>query len=743
MIRRARRAWRVVVVALIATTTLLALPAGAAAHAFLQSSSPAENSTVTEAPAEVRMTFTEPLERLYTKAALFDVQGRPIATEDAYIGDQPNELILPLPEDLANGTYTVQWRNISAADGHPETGFFAFTVGPAGTAIIPSPPPTIDTASGGTTLGSAGRWLTFAGLTAAIGALAGWLWVVRPAMLEMPVTVHRSIGRRLRRLALGGVAVAGLGSLLLLVGQATAGGGGLGLGAIGDLLIDTRFGHLWLARMVLLGGLAAVLMPGALWCEPVPRRRATTALAVGGLALVPISLNSHAAAQPTGVPAAVAADWLHLAAAAVWIGGLMALIAGFVLTRGVPGTQRQRAYATAIPRFSTLAIIAVVTLSLTGLYASVLHVGTPRALLETAYGRALVIKLLLILPLLVLGALNLRVIGPAMLRRPRARFHFARAIMAETLLGVAILLVVGVLTGLPPGRDALAIGTSGQSQLRFNEGGIRATVQVTPGTVGLNRYTVDATTKGRPLASDTQVLLRIARGDEIEGVREVPLSPSELPGRFEAQGQELSVVGTWDITLILRQADAADWQASGRFDAGQGGVVHQHDSGIPRFDGLWAGVAMLMLGGTVALVVVGARRKRAGLLEMGALFGVTAALSLGLSLRTGPVEAATNPLPRTAESVAIGRELYVANCTACHGVDGHGDGPQAAFLTPPPADLYADHVDDHPDSQIYDWIRDGFPGSAMPGYGDQLSETEIWHLVNYVRSLRHGVEGGS
>lgn len=61
----------------------------------------------------------------------------------------------------------------------------------------------------------------------------------------------------------------------------------------------------------------------------------------------------------------------------------------------------------------------------------------------------------------------------------------------------------------------------------------------------------------------------------------------------------------------------------------------------------------------------------------------------------------------------------------------------AASLNPPPADLYAAHVDYHTDKQLFDWIKGGINGSAMPGFKGQMSDRDIWNVVNYVRSLRH------
>jgi mono/diheme cytochrome c family protein len=91
-------------------------------------------------------------------------------------------------------------------------------------------------------------------------------------------------------------------------------------------------------------------------------------------------------------------------------------------------------------------------------------------------------------------------------------------------------------------------------------------------------------------------------------------------------------------------------------------------------------------------------------------------------------------------SIARARPIYELNCLPCHGPAGRGDGPAARSLNPRPADLTADHVEAHPDGQIFTWIRDGFPGSAMPAFGQQLTSDQIWDLVTYVRSFREQPE---
>jgi len=100
-----------------------------------------------------------------------------------------------------------------------------------------------------------------------------------------------------------------------------------------------------------------------------------------------------------------------------------------------------------------------------------------------------------------------------------------------------------------------------------------------------------------------------------------------------------------------------------------------------------------------------------------------------------PARFVTNPVLPDAASVATGQALYEAHCASCHGLEGRGDGPNAASLPSPPADFGSGHTAIHPDGDLYFWIREGIADTQMPAFGEQFTREEVWHLVNYVRRL--------
>jgi len=92
-----------------------------------------------------------------------------------------------------------------------------------------------------------------------------------------------------------------------------------------------------------------------------------------------------------------------------------------------------------------------------------------------------------------------------------------------------------------------------------------------------------------------------------------------------------------------------------------------------------------------------------------------------------------NPVPANANTIELGKKLFVANCLTCHGAEGHGDGPGAAALEKRPADLPKRIRDTgEKDGELFWKISEG--KAPMVTWKGQLSETQRWELVNYIRA---------
>ena len=161
--------------------SMLAQPAGVAAHAALDRAEPAANAVLDESPEAVTIWFTEPLEPQLSEIAVLNAAGEKVDNGDTQVDPaDPTVMRVTLPA-LAEGSYTVSWKNVSTVDGHPVSGSYVFSVGeaPAGTAG------TTTTESEDTSLPiaeAAVRWLVLLGILAVAGGLSFLLWVLRPAL---------------------------------------------------------------------------------------------------------------------------------------------------------------------------------------------------------------------------------------------------------------------------------------------------------------------------------------------------------------------------------------------------------------------------------------------------------------------------------------------------------------------------------------------------------------------------------
>jgi putative copper export protein len=238
-------------------------------------------------------------------------------------------------------------------------------------------------------------------------------------------------------------------------------------------LTMTRSGKVWLLRELYGAGLALI----TLWLvRSKADRRQVRLVAVFALPLLASrSLTSHAAAVREATSAAVAADALHLIGTGLWGGGLVTLC--WVLYLGTRQSATPLAWAAEmVRRFSLLALASVAVLLLSGLYQSWIQVGNFTILFATDYGRVLLIKVVLFVGMLGLGALNLLSTRPTFIRATQrsqdelpAAKKALRRIGAESFLALLVFSLTGLLTTLPPGVHAAHQAALAKGPLRPGE----------------------------------------------------------------------------------------------------------------------------------------------------------------------------------------------------------------------------------------------------------------------------------
>jgi putative copper export protein/mono/diheme cytochrome c family protein len=155
----------------------------------------------------------------------------------------------------------------------------------------------------------------------------------------------------------------------------------------------------------------------------------------------------------------------------------------------------------------------------------------------------------------------------------------------------------------------------------------------------------------------------------------------------------------------------------------------------PRLEAL-AAFAAALAGLALAAYALRRPRQRSLMLLAGLfVFFATAWWPLQFMIVTAyPTSFAQSPARFTASSIERGAKLYAANCVACHGAGGRGDGPLAAGLPVAPADLTAAHIFGHRDGDLFWWIGNGIPAGGMPGFAAAIDAPGRWDLINFIHA---------
>lgn len=372
------------IAAVVVAVMALLAPAGtASAHAELVSSSPTNQAVLPTAPTEILLGFSEDVDPIDQSIRLVDDRGDEVEIGAVSQSAGGDTMAAPVPETLDEGTYVVGWQAVSA-DSHKVRGAFTFSVGSA-SATAPGVIEDIFASSSSTESESlllgAGRLLSFG----AIGVLLGSLFL---AVTIVPELIGAA---RIAWLLAISAAVAVIGTVWMITAQAHLVSGSYS--ALGDVL-DTQSGRWWLARIAAVA-FFAMLIPVREFLTSVVGRVLVAVTGVGVLAVVAAGGHSISGDQ---VVLGLGATVVHLAAMAIWFGGLVLLVLG------VP---RAWFWWTA-SQFSPWALASVVALALTGSVNAWRQLGSIDGLTDSAYGRWLVVKLLLVLLVVIVASFSRR-----------------------------------------------------------------------------------------------------------------------------------------------------------------------------------------------------------------------------------------------------------------------------------------------------------------------------------------------
>jgi copper transport protein len=430
----------------------LAFPASAFAHASLEHTWPSFRQRVETSPASVRLNFDQAVTVLPGSVTVYRAGGA-VVSRQARSGADKHFVVTPVRK-LSKGPYTVRWHVISS-DGHVVSGVFTFGV------RYPAPPPTdAYGASGPTRTEHIVRWAYFLALALLVGGMGFRLLILRG---PLPRAAER---RFFVVTGVGAVAVleVGIAAFLLRAEDALQlPFGRLLYGDLSPIVGGTRFGKAFIA-MTLGFALVAALLYLAWLTERTIFLWPAFLLGLGFAS--GLSLSGHSAADAGSSWLSELADWVHLSAATLWMGGLVQLVA--VVWPAAPELRRA-----AFLRFSKLASVLVACLVCAGIYLSVLRLPQLSDLWTQGYGHVLLVKLGLVCVALSWGAVHHFVARPALERGDGGILtRLPRSLAGESTVAMAVLLAAAVLVdSKPPTQPAKPTSTLQQSVARSGSPG--------------------------------------------------------------------------------------------------------------------------------------------------------------------------------------------------------------------------------------------------------------------------------
>ena len=704
-------------------------PADALGHAALVRSEPTANAFLQKAPLSISLLFTEPVDDRASGIRLLDARGAELKAP-APVELSGNGLTLTLKlGTLPPGIYNVLYKNVSRIDGHALQGSYPFTVLKAdgslpdsvnqvqGISSDPDPAPLAD--------GIAVRALSLLGLAiVAAGALLILLW--------------GSDGVALRR-GLGFAVYAGAGLLAIatMLNLSTIRDAYGGSVSLTELVFQTPSGGYWLTRL----GVVMLLGVAGTFVHEAPRRTGVALVAGMGVYAWAYTATSHAAAG-SGSAWARAFDFAHAMSALLWIGAVI----GLVLSARLAG--RSAPYRRLMPRFALVASAMVFVLLATGTLSAFVEIDSADRLTSTRYGVTLLVKLGLVALLLGVAAYNARW-GRARLEAgaPGEPRRFIRTASVEVMLGLAVFLGASFLTQTSVSKSVADTGETKAFDEVYAGADLDVRLNVDPNATGLNKYRVTLISKSGTTLEAERVRLTFRYQDD-QTVGPSTLTLAQVDDRtYLGQGPYLTLEGQWRVEVEIRRAEADD--ATAFFAVRPAGTSVNE----LRRGGMWAnpapglswnqfgGMVLLMAGLAFALARnrLSSLARRAGWAANGMTmlgFGVGTLLLFGVHPHEPPPGGfLANPVAADQNSISAGRALFMQNCASCHGQTGVP--PKNLKLDPYPLDLTV-HVPQHPDGALYNFIAKGIVGTAMrswtTGQG-KLTEQQVWHLVNYLRTL--------
>lgn len=440
---------------------LLSAPATVFAHGGLKSSVPASGATLSAAPTEIRLVFTEAVELAFTRVELRGPTGAVQLRASSFTGTDRRTVVSPITSQLSAGQYTVTWQ-VAGADGHPVRGSFTFSIAADASGLAPPPtnvhhdPATFPDAGrfdAGSPLYVMIRWLQFTAILVLTGAVVfkvvvlGSLGKNQPNAPMLGPASHRAANVGFYAALVLAVVV-----LLRLVAQSYAmhaPASGFAPALMWPMIGRTTWGWGWLLQVLA----TAVAIAGF----SAARRDTTRGWGIAGVGAVlgafAPALSGHAASAPMLRPLAIFADGVHILGASGWLGSLLVLlVAGIPAAMRLDPEDRGPAVADLVSVYSPTALVFAGVTAVAGIFSGWIHLGTIPALWQSDYGKTLLVKLGILGIVTATGAYNFLYVRPR-LGRIEGVNNIRRSATIEVGVAVVVLLVTAVLVATPTAMD--------------------------------------------------------------------------------------------------------------------------------------------------------------------------------------------------------------------------------------------------------------------------------------------------
>jgi len=579
------------------------------AHAFTIKSDPSPSQSLPKSPSKVDVYFSEPVDVRYSKLVVIDASGKQVDNKDEhYINGDQTTLSVTLPGGLKDGVYTVSSKVLSAADGHVVDNAFVFGVGEA---AIPSQASSTSNVQTELYIPNAiARFPALVGQVMVVGAAFSTLWLWKPIskitwLKDSLAEMRKNIDRNFIILVLIGSIILVVSNFGIIYVQANSINTGI-VEAMG-----TKFGTVWIARAVESFILLAISL--AMFRKAMKRTKNFAAsptkgevigiFAIGLTILATTSMIGHGAANGQVLPITI--DFIHNLAASLWIGGIIYI--GFIVVpklrhaNGLEEYVKASALSILIPRFSTVPVIILGVIVVTGPFLLYMLESNLDLTLASLYGKWLIIKLSLAAVMIALGGYNQVIIYKQALRasvlsttvrgaaggrggeiveaktnnggnssypnnnnktKKSALSKFGRSTKAESIVGIALLAAVALLvnTGLPAsefqqqnaptppvGNTITTQQDQGYTATRFVEDGNRVILSINPYTPGNNNFKISFLDSNRNPVDVKSVQIRYTQIEK--GIGPINIDAQKISKGVFSANAAFGIPGKWHLEI--------------------------------------------------------------------------------------------------------------------------------------------------------------------------------------------------